>query len=504
VTGGRRQVFNLRVIALAALPLASAHAVDGASLATGLPSSASIDQSPQGDERPNELRLYTGVTYSDNIDLAPTGQEQSDIVISVVPGLSILREGGRASFTLDYQVLGLLYVNNSDRNDLFNQMRTSGMAELVPESLFLEADASYYQRSTASDSSLGQDLVSRPGEFSNVLTYRLSPYARSRFGNYASTDLRYDYWNINYQGDSGIDSENHRIGLRINSGDAFRRFGWSLRYDRAQVDYNDGTATEFQNYWGRLRANISEQLSLYAEAGRDNDSSDDTNQSSRRSGNRWRVGVLWTPTNRTSMEGFYADRYFGSYFGARLRHRFRSSTWAFDYEEEPSTAALITPDVTVASAFGAGEGAVVEESGDPVVFDEDFPNNTSQSFLRRRATLAVQGQRARVGWGARVFFEQRDYESSQQDETRTGGGLNLSYRVAPRTQALGNLNWLRTEGQSEVSTENSQLARLGLQHELGPNTALSAFYRYVQSDGSEGGTDSYRENRLTLVLTRIF
>jgi len=472
---------RLLAAALAALILSPAHAWDG------------------------ELSLGVGATYSDNINLAPPGQEESDLVLSVTPGLSVSREGGRIAFDFDYRGNGLLYAGDSERNNVFHQMSADANAELVPELFFLDANARYDQRLISSGTgTLGRDLVSSPSDFSNVLTYRFSPYVRPRLGSYANTELRYQYWVTEYAGDSDQSSQTDEIRLRIDSGEAFGRLGWSLRYGGTQVDYDDGTSTEFEEYRGRLRVDPIEQLGIYAEAGHENDPSDSGNARSRRSGNLWQLGVIWTPTIRTRAEIFYADRYFGNYFGWSLRHRFRSSTWAFDYQEEPSTAALTAPDVTGSGRLGLDEGPLLDEAGDPLVVDGDFPATTTDSFLRRRATLAVQGQRVRIGWGARLFYEERNYASSQQDETRMGAGLNLSYRIAPRTQVFGNLDWLRSDSEDEVDNENSQLVRFGLQHELGPYRSVSADYRFVNSEGFEGGVESYRENRVSVVFSAFF
>ena len=41
-----------------------------------------------------ELRIGVGATYSDNINQAPRGEQESELVLQLIPGISVSRSGG--------------------------------------------------------------------------------------------------------------------------------------------------------------------------------------------------------------------------------------------------------------------------------------------------------------------------------------------------------------------------------------------------------------------------
>lgn len=454
-----------------------------------------------------DFSIGAGVTYSDNINRAPRGEEESELVFQLVPTVSASRQGGRGRAELRYSAQGLAYAEDSDRNTVFHQFRLQTMTELVKEFLTLDAGADYSQRLIDPQSDLGSDLITREEDFSDVLTYWIGPRIRQRLGAHATADLSLQHRAIKYRDASDLDSTSNGVDLQINSGAQFQRLEWQLRYSRDRTDYDDDASAEFERYSGLLRFNLTDQFSVFAEAGREGDDFDQAGERSRPSGDIWRGGATWTPTTRTQLEGFYANRYFGSFVGGSLRHRFRHSTWTFDYDEEPSTSALIAPEFPGIPVPGGTDQPILDEDGNPVVTDDDFFTPTTESFIRRRANLAVQGQRSRIGWRLRAFREEREFEFSDRDEAALGAGFGLSYRVASRTRLTFDYDWLRTERDTEDETSRtvrSHRARLGLQYDIGRRTALSANYQFVDSDSSGEEQDAYQENRVTLFLNTRF
>lgn len=448
-------------------------------------------------------RISTGAVLTDNIDQAPRGQEESELVLFVTPGLTLSSRGGRGRVELNYSASGLYYTRESDSR-LRHQLRSLARTELVPELLFLDADASYDQELVSTRPDLGADLIRGGGGVSDVFRYRISPYVQQRYGPYARGELRLQHRAVDYRDADGVDSETNGVAVRIDSGPAFSTFDWELRYARDRVDYDDDSRSEFERYSGLLRYHVTDQVSVFGEAGRERDRFDQGDERSRPSGNLWRTGVTWTPTTRTRIDAFYADRYFGSYFGGSVRHRFRSSTWVFDYREEPTTAALVDPTAVGLTPPGEEPSPVLDQEGNPVFLDADSPRFTTEAFVRRRATLSVQGQLSRFGWRVRAFEERRDYEFSDRDESVLGVGLGLNYLVAPRTRVSAGYDWLRTKGQDDLGEERSQRASLGVQYQLSRNSDVLARYDYLESDGVEGGREGYRENRASVFFSTRF
>lgn len=451
-----------------------------------------------------ELRIGVGATYSDNINQAPRGEQESELVLQLIPGISVSRSGGQLSLNLNYSAQGALYTDDSDRNTVFHRLGSRANAELLDDLLFVDADANYSQRLLTSRPDLGADPLGRRGDFSDVLTYRISPYLTPRWGEYLSSEIRYEYRAVDYRDDSSLDSRSDRFAYRIDSGTATPRLSWAVRYDRDDINFDDDSTARFESYSGLLSVNITEQVSVFGELGRDRNRFARVGETSRPSGTLWRTGVTWTPSTRTRVEGFYADRYFGSFFGGSLRHRFRHSTWAFDYQEEPTNIARLETRLGEPPMFDDLQPPVLDDDGNPIITDQEFPELTTELFVRRRGTLAVQGQRSKVGWRVRAFQERREFEFSQRDEEVLGAGVGFNYRLAPRTRLTFDYDQLRTDNQAQPDRERSHRARLGMQYTVGPRTSLSTNYQFVKSDGIEGVREPYEENRVNLLLTKRF
>ncbi len=451
-----------------------------------------------------ELRIGVGATYSDNINQAPRGEQESELVLQVIPGFSMSRSGAQLSLNLNYSAQGALYTDDSDRNTVLHRLGSRANAELLDDLLFIDADANYSQRLLTSRPDLGADPVGREGDFSDVLTYRISPYLTPRWGEYLSAEIRYEHRAVEYRDDASLDSRSDRFAYRIDSGTATPRLSWALRYDRDDVDFDDDSTARFESYSGLLSVNITEQVSVFGELGRDRNRFTQVGQTSQPSGTLWRTGVTWVPSTRTQVEGFYADRYFGSFFGGSLRHRFRHSTWAFDYQEEPSNIARLAGELGDPSMFDDLQPPVLDADGNPIITDQEFPELTTEAFVRRRGTLAVQGQRSKVGWRVRAFQERREFEFSQRDEEVLGAGVGLNYRFAPRTQLTFDHDQLRTDNQAQPDSERSHRTRLGVQYTVGPRTSLSTNYQFLKSDGIDGVREPYEENRVNLLLNSRF
>lgn len=303
-------------------------------------------------------RLSVGTTYSDNIQLAPSGEEEGDTVLQVDPGISVRKQGGRLNLRLDYTAQGLFYANNSDSNQVNNNLLAFGTAELYQDNLFLDAYGSVFQVPVVSSGrvdvgSLGSDggalsslglfnnitlnvlpsasgVLDPIGIFSNIAltdnqttqsTFGISPYWRQNLGGWVKALLRYRYENISYSGsDNPIDQQEGLFDSQINSIDLnlisdrnFDVLKWNLSYfylkqtgqqnNNIQSDGNDRQ----EKIAGRSDYRLNDSWSLVAEAGYVNNQSstftDNTN------GPYWGLGATWKPSRYYSLTGLYGLNY---------------------------------------------------------------------------------------------------------------------------------------------------------------------------------------------------
>lgn len=298
-------------------------------------------------------RLSIGSTYSDNIRLVPDDTE-SDVVFQVDPGISLRKKGGRLNLRLDYTAQSLFYNNNSDSNQVNNNLLTFGTAELYQDHLFLDGYGSISQVSVASNGrvdvgNLGANggALSNLGLFSNMAlnvlpmassilnpidifsdialtdnqttesTFGISPYWRQDINNWVEVLLRYRYENVSYSGTDYPDEENsnlsdsqiNSINFDLNSGHNFDVLKWSLKYFylKQDSDTQDDENNREEKITGRADYRLNKIWTLVAESGYvDNES---TSFSDNDNGFYWGLGTTWKPNNYYSLTGLYGLNY---------------------------------------------------------------------------------------------------------------------------------------------------------------------------------------------------
>ncbi len=79
--------------------------------------------------------LTLSETITDNVRLAPTGSENSDLITTVIPGISIVRESKRLDLDLNYKLQGNYFKNHSGESDFINLLDATGTGELRQASI---------------------------------------------------------------------------------------------------------------------------------------------------------------------------------------------------------------------------------------------------------------------------------------------------------------------------------------------------------------------------------
>lgn len=298
-------------------------------------------------------RLSIGSTYSDNIRLVPDDTE-SDVIFQVDPGISLRKKGERLNLRLEYTAQSLFYNNNSDSNQVNNNLLTFGTAELYQDHLFLDGYGSISQVPVVSSGrvdvgNLGANggALSNLGLFSNVAlnvlpmassilnpidifsdialtdnqttesTFGISPYWRQDINNWVEVLLRYRYENVSYSGTDYPDEENsnlsdsqiNSINFDLNSGHNFDVLKWSLKYFylKQDSDTQDDENNREEKITGRADYRLNKIWTLVAESGYvDNES---TSFSDNDNGFYWGLGTTWKPNNYYSLTGLYGLNY---------------------------------------------------------------------------------------------------------------------------------------------------------------------------------------------------
>ncbi len=448
-------------------------------------------------------RVSLSQDYSDNIRLAPPGEEESEFITQLNTGFSLNRDGGRARARLGYNLQSLFYWQDSQDSTIFNQFFGDGRVEIIPEQLFIDSAASYSQRQLTRERS-GADNLNLDNDRGNVLTFRFSPVYRQQFDDLATGQLSYSYDRVDVEDSEGNNSQRNSVSLSINSGPQFTRFGWGLAVNYSQTDFDDDASSTQQNAELLGSWAVTERLDIFAVLGYEQDEFDQDNGRSDPDGIIWRLGSTYAPNDRTFLEAFFGERFFGTTYGATARHQLRNSQFTLDYTESVTSVNQFEIDQTIPR----GVNATIEESlivdGEPFLFDLETPELRSGSFVSKRLSAAYTGQRRKLGWGLRVFHEQRDYEVSNDSEEAQSFAGNLSWQWRPRTSVFANVSLQESTFAGQDGEETLYFSGLGIRRQLGNRVSASVQYNYRDLDSSRPGNDGYQENRVSATLQKTF
>jgi len=445
-------------------------------------------------------RVSISQIYSDNISLEVKGDENDEFVTRLDAGVALLREGARARARLDYNLLGLIFWDESDDNDVFHQLDAEGRVDLVPNRFFVEGLATFDQRERSRAGRTG-DIVNIGVDRTDVLNVRVSPVYVQPFDDFATGELRYTYDRVDYDDDDDrdTDSESNRVRANLASGPMFARIGWNLSFDREEIDFDDGSSVTFQTAEALARLSVTEGLSVFAAVGDERNDFEQDPGRARPDDTFWRVGATLRTADRTFAEAFFGERFFGNTYGAELRRQLRDGRLFASYVEELRTVNEIDDLRLVRDEFG--DPIFDPETGRPIFELADLRTGV---FLRKRFSAGVSIRRGKTDWGLRVYDQRREFEFDARDERSQGIVGDITWRVLPRTSLSGNLRVEETTFADERDREDTLWrARLGVNRDLGPRTSASIDYGYTERESTVADRE-YRENRVTATLTRTF
>lgn len=444
-------------------------------------------------------RVSAGLVYSDNISLAPKGEEDSELVTRLDAGIALAKQGAQTRVRMDYNLIGLLYRDDSDANDVFHQFEGDARVDMIGERLYLDALATYGQRNQSRGDRTG-DIVNTNVDRTDVFNLRLSPVYVQPIDDFATAEVRYIYDRIDYEESDVRDtnSQSNRVQASLDSGPMFTRLEWNLSFDREETDFDDGSSVTFQTAEVLGRLNVTDRFSVFGALGDERNSFDQDPSRSRPDDTYWRAGATFTPTPRTFTEVFVGERFFGTTYGGTLRRQTRDGRLFADYSEELRTVR------------GRDLQPFLDEFGQPVFDSEtgrpifELPELLSGAYLRKRFSAGMTFQRGRTNLGLRVYDERREFVLTDRDERLQGVIGDIDWRAAPRTSIFARLRYEESTFADELDREDTLMSgTLGVRRDLGQRTSVSAQYQYLERESTDTNRE-YGENRVALTFNASF
>jgi uncharacterized protein (PEP-CTERM system associated) len=485
-------------------------------------------------------RLGVRETYTDNVSLATAGNEKSEFITQINPGISLSGKGGRVSAQVDYTLQNLIYARDSKNNTANHQLAANGNAELVEQSLFVDARASIRQQNISLLAPLGVENTSTTGNLATVTTYSVSPYWRQTFGTTASTELRYGHDEVHFDNGGLSDSSTNRVNFSLNSGPAFANAFWGLSHADSRIDYQGRPDYDSRVTSGNLGYRLTPKFKVFGKGGYEKFGYQASNQPG---SDFWNVGFGWAPTTRTNLEATYGERFFGKTYSLDFSHRTRMTAWNAGYSQTVMTTAQQLAGlgaITTAEflCFNGGQyfpGGLITLFPDPTkclqvaqlfVNAMGWPNLvpdaqslfTNRVFLDKRflASVSIISGKSVVALSAfntlRESLESGTISSSllgsgdflAGDKIRQYGATAAwGWKMLPHTSSNLSGSWSRVLQPVSGREDDLWNVRLSLVRQFQPKVHGSLEYRHQRRNSNQAAGD-YKENAVTAAVNMTF
>lgn len=392
-------------------------------------------------------RVEAGQAYTSNVDA--TLEESSDWITEVTPGLAVTAEAPDYDARLDYRYQSLWYADESDLDDHFHQLDSSGQLRLLEEDLTVDVRASYDQQNVDPERSVGVGNLVRGENRTDVGRYQIVPtYAASLTDGFdTQTTVSYsivDYRNTDDRDDEVDDSVQTAAYLLLGDLKDPGRFDWQLDYQYSDTNYDDSESYKYQRAGGQVGWAIAPRTRWLVAAGMESDIEDDPFDGDLDEW-FWNTGLTWNPTDNQSLEVRGGERYYGTSFAFSWRRETNRLTLSAGYTEEAVTANI--------AQFG--------DDFDSIISPDRRARATADIYLRRRFTSDVRYKTAKSVFSLGTFYEDREYENIDDREQVMGatGSWNWSLSERMRLTTSAGVDFRKFDDDDDIYRFRVELER---------------------------------------------
>ncbi|WP_426416978.1 TIGR03016 family PEP-CTERM system-associated outer membrane protein [Aestuariirhabdus sp. LZHN29] len=461
--------------------------------------------------------LAADLAYSDNVDLTNTN-EKDDWVLQIRPALEFSKRAGRIDVGGRYSLQRAQYLNETDNNDTYHQLRSGLKAELVRNNLFFNASANARQSLVDFGRPGSSDNISGSDNRATVIDYELEPVYKANFANKANFTAKYRYSSVLYDGNSGRGSDSSQYGytLTLNSDNNSRDYFWVLTTREETTDYDSDNDTKVTDSWARVGYFLTRRLNVNGTYGYEKQNNDQDNLRDDPDGSYWSVGFRWEPSDTSSVSASMGERYYGDSYSLDISQRHRRNTFTLGYSDlQTSTRdqfisspnGFICPEGTDLSGcrpvddalpiglqIGVGEVLVGDNAIDTGINDQVFVSKTW------RFGYAYAYQKSRVNITG--FHQKREYQTVLGEEKSTGG--TTSYTLTHNPRLSSSFSYGHTKDQL-FDGEEYRTNRFSYRvvRNLDPDTDANFRVSHSRRTG-DISTSEYKEIRFVVGVLRNF
>ncbi|MBL8276134.1 MAG: TIGR03016 family PEP-CTERM system-associated outer membrane protein [Pelomonas sp.] len=293
---------------------------------------AHAQQGEGGTASPIQPRIGFSQSWTDNLRLNDQ-EKDAALITTVSPGISITKNSGSLRGSLDYALNGITYLKTSYGTRVQNALTANLQAEIVPTTLYVDAQANIGQQSA---SAFGVQATPTLGSQGSVAaldnpnsretgSLTVSPLLRGQLGGLASIDLRGNFSITEARGAAIGDSHGSGGTLRITQL-APGRLSWYAQAMTQQVRPKGAIANRTSSVVLGLNYVPDPDWTFSANAGRERNDYR-SRDGSAENGLTGGLTAQWSPTPRTRVNGDYQRHSYGNSHGLSFEHRMRNSVW---------------------------------------------------------------------------------------------------------------------------------------------------------------------------------
>lgn len=462
-----------------------------AQIAIGLPTG--LAQGASGELTP---RVSASAIYTDNLFLESADVAESELVTQINPGVQVRKQGRRAALSLDYRMQNLFYKEHNEANETRHQLGTTLKSELVNDRLFVDANASFTQRTISETGVQDPENIAPSSDVTDVANYSVSPYWQRKFGATGSALLRYSVGEVRYLEDTvtGNDALNQSLTVELTRTPSATRRSTTLYYRGRDVQYDatDNQADSRLETAGLdLRYAMTAVTTLTLGAGYESNTYSKVTADDETEGAFWKTGITWKPSRRTVLDAGIGDHFYGIAPFFSLSHETRRTNLKFAYKE----------DFTTSSLLQAGT-PTFDPDGNPI-FGNLNPGISTEVYLQKSYSLSLTQKLLTSSFTLGAQYNDRESQTSGANERRARARANWSWRRGQRTTVDLTLDGQRNNFGNGSEEYDDRNARLALNRKLQRNVDGVLSYAHLTRGASET-VPGYHRNLVKAEITLSF
>ncbi len=450
-----------------------------------------------------------------------------ELVLRVSPGILFNSRSGRLQGRFSYTPSLIERRGNAATagGEVQHSLNSALVAEVIPNWGYVDLNGTLSQQATSPFAQqTAEGSLQRNDDRTLVATGSVTPHAQGQIGGEARYELSGSIGQTRSKAVPGVDSKYMSASAIVQSAGIGRPLDWSLRIFGDHTVYAQQNAVDTRRAIADVSARPVPELRLTLRGGRE--TAAEGGASSAQPTTSYGAGLLWGPSQRTSLSIDADRRYFGHSGSASFSHRMPRAIVSYSFRRDVTRSAdalAFTPPVTLYQLLFDQQASVEPDPiardtlvRDTLAKDGLDPNQTVQfgyvtsvlslrqlhtlalTWLGQRLTLTVQATADSTG--ALTLSSVSDPVTGVATRQHAYSG-SASYRLTPLTSVSFSGERRMVFGNSLGQATDLRSVVLGFTSQLGRQLTGQINARYTDFNST---LTPYRETALSGSLNLRF